>query len=144
MVEWHDEATLPWEMGSGPSQFPRERPTRQSVRDRAVVNWRPNQVWITPRDAGLAGVTLVLTNNVLQFSHYEYRVIDVNGAAGPWRSHASPELSWQPSGPEVRLEVRGVNVRGSAGPASAVAVGSQTNTSPAPSVYSSELHRPEP
>lgn len=122
MLEWHDGWTVPWEVSTAPSQFPHEQLTRESLSDREAAEWRPNQVWITPRQTGSSEVTLDLAHSVLQFSHLLYRIIDDAGVAGPWRSHASPQLIWKISGRDRRLEVRGVNVRGAQGPITAVAI----------------------
>jgi hypothetical protein len=121
-VEWLDDHTVPWELSTVQSEFPHERLTRVATDDRALVEWRPNQVWITPRRTGPMQFTLNLRHTVLQLARFEYRVIDDAGVAGPWHPHGSPQLAWTIGPRDRRLEVRGVNVRGIAGPVSAVAI----------------------
>jgi hypothetical protein len=79
-------------------------------------------VWITPRPAASRQVTLDLQHNVLQPSHYEWRIIDASGAAGPWQPHGADTLVWSVAPADRVLEVRGVNVRGIPGPSSSVGV----------------------
>ncbi len=122
MVEWHDDHTVPWETSTVPSPYPHERLTRVATGDRQAVEWRPNQVWLSPRRTGPMAFTLDLQHTVLQPSHAEYRVIDDAGVAGPWRAHTSLQLTWTVGAHDRRLEVRGVNIRGVAGPVSAVAI----------------------
>jgi len=121
-VEWLDEHVVPWEFSTVPSEYPHERLTRLQTGDRGLVEWGPNQVWITPERTGPLTYTLHLQHTMLQPSHAEYRVIDDEGVAGPWQAHQSSQLTWAIGPRDRRLEVRGVNVRGVAGPVSAVAV----------------------
>jgi hypothetical protein len=121
-VEWLDDQTVPWEISTVPSAFPHERLTRVATGDRTLVEWRPNQVWITPRRTGPMQYTLDLQHTVLQLGRFEYRVIDDADVPGPWQSQASPQIVWTIGPRDRRLEVRGVNVRGIAGPVSALAV----------------------
>ncbi|MCC7177525.1 MAG: hypothetical protein IT177_03960 [Acidobacteria bacterium] len=121
-VEWVDEHTVPWESSTVPSEYPHERLTRYETDDRALVEWSPNQVWITPERTGPLTFTLSLQHTVLQPARAEYRVIDDEGTAGPWQPQASGQITWTIGPRDRRLEVRGVNVRGIAGPVSAVAI----------------------
>ncbi len=121
-IEWIDEHIVPWELSTVPSELPHVRPTRVVTGDRALLEWRPNQVWITPRRTGPMQYTLDLQHTVLQLGRFEYRVIDDADVPGPWQSQASPQVVWTIGPRDRRLEVRGVNVRGIAGPASAVAI----------------------
>lgn len=121
-MEWEDDDTVPWELSTVPSGLPHVRPTRVSTSDRALVDWAPNQVWLTPRRTGPMQYALDLQHTVLQLSRFEYRVIDEDGVGGPWQPQASGQITWTIGPRDRRLEVRGVNVRGIAGPVSAVAV----------------------
>jgi transglutaminase-like putative cysteine protease len=122
MVEWLDDHTVPWEISTVASEFPHERLTRFATGDRALMEWRPNQIWITARRTGSMEFALDLSHTVLQPLRAEYRVVDEAGVAGPWQHHASSVITWTIGPRDRRLEVRGVNVRGIAGPVSAVAV----------------------
>ena len=120
MVEWLDGQTTPWELSTIPSEFPHDRPTAVDTGDRTLVDWAPNQVWITPRRSGVMEVTLDLQHSVLLLSHYEYRVIDANGAAGPWTTQQGSAVVWKVGARDRVVQVRGVNVKGLAGPISSV------------------------
>lgn len=122
MIEWMDDRSVPWEWSEIESEFPKERLTRVQIDDRAAIEGRPNQVWISPRPAASREITLDLQHNVLQPSHYEWRIIDSSGAAGPWQPHGADTLVWSVAPADRVLEVRGVNVRGIPGPSSAVGV----------------------
>jgi transglutaminase-like putative cysteine protease len=122
MVEWLDGQTTPWELSTTPSEFPHERPTAAETGDRMLVDWAPNQVWIASRRSGVMEVTLDLQHSILLPNHYEYRVIDADGAAGPWTPHASSALVWKVAATDRVLEVRGVNLKGIRGQISSVHV----------------------
>jgi hypothetical protein len=120
MVEWLDGRTPAWEASDVPSEYPHERLTARTTGDRALIQWQPNLVWISSRRAGPLVVTLDLEHSVLNFSHYDYRTIDNLGRPSPWSSTSASSLTW-PLAPAQRVvEVRGVNVRGLAGPVSSV------------------------
>lgn len=122
MVEWLDSRTIPWESSPVPSEFPKERITARSTADRDLVEAPLNQIWVTPRVTGGTAVVLDLAHDMPQIAGAEYRVIDSGGVPGPWLPHYAPALTWL-VGPEDRaIEVRGVNLRGIAGPATRVAV----------------------
>ena len=115
MVEWLDGQTIPWELSTTPSEFPHERPTAVDTADRTLVDWAPNQVWIAARRTGVMQVTLDLEHSVLQHSHYQYRVIDADGAAGPWATHTGNALVWTVKTTDRVFQVRGVNLKGITG-----------------------------
>ena len=121
-VEWHDALTVPWEISTVPSLFLHERLTQWVTSDRTLIEWRPNQVWITARRTGPMQLTLDLQHNVLQWQAFEYRVIDDQGSASAWTRSGSSRLIWQVDARDRRLEVRGVNVRGRTGPAATIAL----------------------
>lgn len=122
MIEFADGRTIPWESSDVPSPFPKEKLTARSTSDPAIADAPLNQVWVTPRVTTGTEVLLDLAHDMAQIVAAEYRVIDSAGQPGPWQPHASSTLAW-PVGPDDRaLEVRGVNLRGVAGPATRVAL----------------------
>lgn len=120
MVEWHDVHTTPWEHSTVASEFAKVAPTARSTPDRATVEAPLNQVWVTPGDTVGADVLLELAHDMPNIAYAEYRVMDASGHATEWRRQTPSTLRWH-VGPDDRvLEVRGVNVRGVAGPVTSV------------------------
>lgn len=120
MVEWLDGRTVPWHVSTVPSEYPHYLLTERSTGDRALVDWRPNQVWITARQSGSMNVSLDLQHSVLHFSHYEWRTIDRSGHATPWQTTTAASVTWSLDSAQRVAEVRGVNVKGVVGPVSSV------------------------
>ena len=122
MVEWRDDRTTPWELSPVESEFPKVRITANSTDDSAVAEAPLNQLWVTPRVTSGTEVLLDLAQDMPQIVAAEFRVIDSAGQPGPWQPHGAPTLAW-PVGPDDRaIEVRGVNLRGIAGPTTRVAL----------------------
>lgn len=122
MIEFSDSRTVPWESSPIESPFPKEQMTARSTSDRAAVDAPLNQLWVTPRVTTGSTVALDLAHSMAQIAGAEFRVIDDAGLPGPWQPHESPTLLWQVGVSDRAIEVRGVNVRGVAGPASRVAL----------------------
>ncbi len=122
MVEWTDERTTPWESSTVASEFPKVRITSASTGDRGIAEAPLNQIWVTPRATTGTEVLLDLAHDMPQVVRAEYRLLDRAGVPGPWLPHTSPTLAWQVSGDARAIEVRGVNFRGVAGPATTVAL----------------------
>jgi Transglutaminase-like superfamily len=122
MVEWTDSHTVPWESSTVPSPFPNEKVTARVTNDPAVANAPLNQIWVTPRVTTGSTVALDLAHDMPQIAGAEFRVIDDAGQPGPWQPHGSPTLLWQVGVSDRAIEVRGVNLRGVAGPATRVAL----------------------
>lgn len=120
MVEWLDGRTVPWELSTVPSEFPHERITIYETADRGLVDWAPNQVWITPRRIGVFEYALDLQHSILQPSHVESRVTDAAGVPGPWTPQPLGAVVWRVAPGDRLVEVRGVNVMGRRGPISSV------------------------
>lgn len=122
MIEFTDSRTTPWESSKVASPFPKEQLTARSTGDRGVAGAPLNQLWVTPRVTSGTEVLLDLAHNMPQIAAAEYRVIDSAGHPGPWQPHGSPLLIWPVSPDDRAIEVRGVNLRGIAGPATRVAL----------------------
>jgi transglutaminase-like putative cysteine protease len=122
MIEFSDSRTTPWESSPIESPFPKEQMTARSTSDRAAVDAPLNQLWVTPRVTTGSTVALDLAHGMPQIAGAEFRVIDDAGQPGPWQPHGSPTLLWQVGVSDRAIEVRGVNVRGVAGPATRVAL----------------------
>ncbi len=122
MVEWTDDRTTPWEASTVPSEFPKVRPTAVSTGDRAIAEAPLNRLWVTPRVMSGTEVWLDLAHDMPHIAGAEYRVIDRAGTPGPWVAHGSATLVWPVGGDQRAIEVRGVNLRGIAGPATRVAL----------------------
>ena len=120
MIEFEDPRTTPWEAATVPSDFPKERLTRQRTGDRRVLTPLLNQIRI---DATMDGtqVAIAAREAVLQFRDFEYRIVG-HGRTGAWQQQTGStiRLPW-PVGRET-VEVRGVNIRGVGGPVVTVAL----------------------
>lgn len=121
-IEFTDSRTTPWELTQGTSPYPKEKLTARSTSDPTIANAPLNQIWVTPRVTTGTEVLLDLAHNMPQITAAEYRVVDSDGQPGPWHRHASPTLAWTVSPDDRAIEVRGVNLRGIAGPATRVAL----------------------
>lgn len=122
MIEFSDSGFTPWESSTVDSPFPKEQLTARSTSDRAAVNAPLNQIWVTPRVTTGTTVALDLAHDMPQIAGAEFRVIDDAGQPGPWQPHGSPTLLWLVGVSDRAIEVRGVNSRGVAGPATRVAL----------------------
>lgn len=122
MVEWADSRTVPWESSTVPSPYPTEKLTARTTSDAAIANAPLNQLWVTPRVTTGTTVALDLAHAMPQIVAAEFRVIDDAGQPGPWLPHASPTLNWPVGASDRAIEVRGVNLRGVAGPSTRVAL----------------------
>lgn len=122
MVEWTDALTVPWESSTVASPFPKGRLTNYSTGNPTLVDAPLNRIWVTPRVTGGSQLTLDLAHDMPQIARAEYRVLEGSGQAGPWRPHTSPSLTWNVEPDDRAIEVRGVNIRGVAGPATTVAL----------------------
>ncbi len=120
MVEFLDGRTVPWELSTVTSPFPKTRITVHETGDRALIDWAPNQIWITPRRTGVFEYALDLRHSILQPSHVEFRVIDAAGVPGPWTAQPLTAVNWRLAPGDRVVEVRGVNVMGRRGPISSV------------------------
>jgi len=123
MIEWDDPTVVPWEDSQVPSDYPKERRTRDRTSNRALVDPAINQVWATPRPAGAGEIAVDLQPNVADFLRFEYRGIDDSDTAGPWVPTAASVIMWRVSPSDRVMGVRGINVFGVPGPASAVGLG---------------------
>lgn len=122
MIEFSDHRTVPWESSTVVAPFPKEQMTARSTSDRAIVDAPLNQLWVTPRVTTGTTVALDLAHNMPQIAEAEFRIIDDAGQPGPWQTNKSPTLMWQVGVSDRAIEVRGVNLRGVAGPATRVAL----------------------
>jgi hypothetical protein len=120
MIEWVDNRTVPWQSSQVAPELPHYLLTARSTGDRAVVEWQPNRVWITPRRIGAMQYALDLQHTMLHPSHYEMRVLDSAGNASPWRTETGSTAIWRVGVDDREVQVRGVNVTGIRGPVSSV------------------------
>ncbi len=120
MIEWTDSRTVPWELSTVPSSFPKEKLTARATSDPAIAEAPLNQLWVTPRVTSGSTVVLDLAHDMPQIVAAQFRVIDDAGQPGPWLPHGSPTLLWQVGVSDRAIEVRGVNLRGIVGPATRV------------------------
>jgi hypothetical protein len=120
MVEWTDDRTVPWATSQVESIFRHEVASAAATGDRALVDWQPNRVWITPRRTGVMQYSLDLQHSMLHPSHYEVRVVDATGDAGPWRTETTSTALWQVGAGDRMVQVRGVTVKGLRGPISSI------------------------
>ncbi|HEU4780030.1 MAG TPA: transglutaminase domain-containing protein [Steroidobacteraceae bacterium] len=112
MVEWSDEATVPWEQSTEPSSYRKERLTNQVISDPGLLNSALNQVVATVDSQTEDEIVLSFQNNVLDFERYQIRLSHPRMTAGPWQDLDSASFVWRPSVLAHVLEVRGVNTRG--------------------------------
>jgi hypothetical protein len=122
MIEFEDARVPAWEASPVLSTYPKVRLTRRRVSDPVSVSAKLNQVDVRMRSAGDHLLTLDVSDNVLHRAFYEYRV-SVNGdAPGLWQSVAGPTLNLPLPDAGAFVEIRGVNIRGVAGPASTMRI----------------------
>jgi len=121
MIGLEDPRVEPWERSQVESPFPKERLTRLRTSDRDALYGRLNQIRLEVVSKP-TGVAFGLRHNVSEFDHYEFRIIDADGAATAWQSLRESLLPSPLSEPGSSLEVRGVNVRGIAGPSTRITV----------------------
>lgn len=122
MVEFLDGQTVPWESSEVPSEFPHERLTLLDTGDRTLVDWSPNQLWISTRRVGTMQVAIDLQHSMFLPLRVEYRVVDHAGVAGPWQAHPGTGLTWTVAATDRLFEVRAVNLMGRRGPVSSIEV----------------------
>jgi hypothetical protein len=121
MIELEDARVPVWEASPVESTFPKERLTRRRTSDRDVVNGKLNQVQLDVRSAETGSVTIELRDNVMQRAAYQYR-LTTGVTTGEWRSTTLSALTVHLPDAGGRLEVRGVNIRGVAGPRSTLVI----------------------
>jgi hypothetical protein len=122
MIELEDARVPAWEVSPVASAFPKVRLTRRRIGADAVKAATLNQVHVDIRSAAAGDVTLALTDNVLQRKAYEYRMTVTGGLPGAWQSVAGPTLTLHLADSGARAEIRGVNIRGVAGPSAIVEI----------------------
>lgn len=137
MIEFEDPRVVPWERSPVISQYPKERLTERRTGNRDAIAAPLNQVRIDVLRNTAAGVVLGLRHSVLQFDRYEFRVVDAGGNTDGWHALREPRLAWPSPAAGSAIEVRGVNVRGVAGPIAKVSV-----DTPAPPKPESDLAAP--
>jgi hypothetical protein len=120
MIEFEDPRVEPWERNPVQSPFPKERLTKQRTSDRDAVYARLNQIQLDVLGSTPGAAVVALRNNVPQFDRYEFRIVDAPGGDTAWQSLRESTLTWPSPDPGSSLEVRGVNVRGVAGPSSRI------------------------
>jgi hypothetical protein len=104
------------------SQYPKERLTERRTGNRDAIAAPLNQVRIDVLRNTASGVVLGLRHSVLQLDRYEFRVVDAAGNADGWHALREPQLAWPSPAAGSSVEVRGVNVRGIAGPIAKISV----------------------
>jgi hypothetical protein len=114
MVEFEDPRVVPWEQSNVSSPYPKTRLTRQRTTDREAISAGLNHVALTVLQSTPDALVYGLRNDVFQFDHYEYRI--VQSGAEPWQTLRETQLTWSSPPSGAWLEVRGVNIRGVAGP----------------------------
>lgn len=122
MVEFTDPKVPAWETSPVVSVFPKVPVTRRRVSDARIVAGPLNQVQLSVRSAAKAFVALDVRDNVLQRDHYEYRVYAAGSAPPAWVSTRWRTLTLRMPDGGGTVEVRGVNVRGVAGPVSTLTI----------------------
>jgi hypothetical protein len=124
MVEWEDALTVAWEDSEVISAWQKERPTNLRSSDRLVYAAPLNQVYLAVESVSTGEVVVNLENSVVQFQRYEWREITGPRRWVPsaWHDHRGAQLRWKLTSVIQTLEVRGVNARGVAGPASVITV----------------------
>lgn len=115
LVVWSDPSTVPWELSDAPSPFAKVPLAPWAVTSAVTAYPKLNQVEIEPVLRGAGRLELRLTHNVVDFDHY---AIDVEGGGSV--QHEGDLLEWSLGVGENRLTVRGVNLRGVAGPPATV------------------------
>jgi hypothetical protein len=122
MIEFEDPRVPAWEASPVPSMIPKERLTRRRVHDRRVVTAKLNQVRLSIASALGRAVTLEIRDNVLQRASYQYRITSTGTTPGSWVSTRRRMLHVQMPDDGAVVEVRGINIRGVAGPVSTLAI----------------------
>ncbi len=122
MIELDDPSVTAWEDSVVATTFPKERLTRRRVDDPEVVDAKLNQVQLGVRSDAPDSITLDMRDNVLQRASYQYRVTVTGDQPGTWQSTQRSTFTLPlPDGGGL-VEVRGVNIRGVAGPSSTLAI----------------------
>lgn len=132
MIEFEDARVPAWEVSPVASTFPKVRLTRRRVSDRGVVAAKLNQVRLGMRSAAADSVTLEMHDNVLQRDAYEYRMTALGAAPEAWQSTRVSTFTLRLPDSGGLVEVRGVNIRGVAGPSSTLAIDPRVAPSAAP------------
>ena len=122
MIAFADARVPSWDVSTVTSIYPKERLTRRRVGDARLVSARLNQVQLTLRSATATRLTVDLRDNVLQRASYQYRLIPTAATAGSWASISGPTLVVPLPDRGGLVEVRGVNLRGVAGPSAVLAI----------------------
>lgn len=122
MIEFEDARVPAWEVTPVATTFPKMRLTRRRVSDRRAVSAKLNQVQVGIRSAGAGVLTLDLRDNVLQRASYQYRTTVSGAPPDSWKATTRPTLTLRMPDSGGIVEVRGVNIRGVAGPPATVAI----------------------
>jgi hypothetical protein len=122
MIAFADPRVPSWEVSTVASIYPKEQLTRRSVGDARLVSAKLNQVQLILRSATATRLTIDLRDNVLQRASYQYRLIPTAATAGAWQSVLQPTLVVPMPDHGALVEVRGVNIRGVAGPSALLAI----------------------
>lgn len=120
MVEWLDDLTVPWEFSQVASPYPKARLTNLQTNDRAAIESRLNQVFVTIESTALNTFDLRFDNNVHEFQTYELRELAFRSQRVAWRTHPTATFQWRPTSRTRILEVRGTNVAAVPGPVSRI------------------------
>jgi hypothetical protein len=131
MIEFADPRVPAWEVSAVASPFPRERLTSRRITDRRFVSAKLNQVAMAVQHAAGARVTIALRDNVVQRAGYEYRLTPAGMSPAPWQTTARSTLTLPMPDAGGLIEVRGVNVRGVAGPSASLSIDPAPAASPA-------------
>jgi len=122
-IEFLDSRIVPWEQSPYTSPFiSNEVLALRSTSSQAMVDAPINQLWMMPRVSDAGVVTVDLATNMPNVAYAEFRVVDAQGVAGAWQRHVSPTFVWHVRAGDRVLEMRAVNDRDVAGPASAVSL----------------------
>lgn len=113
MVEWTDDQTIPWERSIVASAFEKRRLTERTTSDADAAYSPLNQVRVEIAAVRGETVSLHFAHDVLDFDHYELAFAD---DAREWKRHDGAAYDWRVAPGIGMLLVRGVNVRGVAGP----------------------------
>lgn len=118
MVEWQDELTVPWELSTVESPFPKEVLANLRSSDGASFESKLNQVRITLESVTEGEALLDFENNAIQFQRYQIR--EPSGDSSRWSDYDGTTFQWKLSPSSPLLEVRALNGRGVPGPTSVV------------------------
>ena len=97
MVEWLDDLTVPWEFSQVASPYPKARLTNLQTNDRAAIESRLNQVFVTIESTALNTFDLRFDNNVHEFQTYELRELAFRSQRVAWRTHPTATFQWRPT-----------------------------------------------